>query len=77
MGYYAERLRQRLERMNEKEKRALWNKLAYLNELGPVVTDYKLDFDYTNDMYESCVQCIDTNPYPSSYSAEVDYQLAA
>lgn len=77
MGYYAERLRQRLGRMSETEKKELWDKLSYLNEFGPVVTDYKLDFEYTNDIYDSCIQCPCYNPYPSSYSIEVDFQFAA
>lgn len=37
MGYYSERLRQRLENMTLEQKQALWDKYSYLNEYGPIV----------------------------------------
>ena len=32
MGYYSERLRQRLENMTLEQKQNLWDKYSYLNE---------------------------------------------
>jgi hypothetical protein len=40
MGYYSERLRQRLEEMTHEQKQALWDKYSYLNEYGPVINSY-------------------------------------
>ena len=40
MGYYSERLRQRLENMTLEEKKALWDKYSYLNEYGPIVNSF-------------------------------------
>ena len=50
MGYYSERLRQRLEEMTLEQKQALWDKYSYLNEYGPVVNSYTEFFYYGEDI---------------------------
>lgn len=50
MGYYSERLRQRLEEMTHEQKQALWNKYSYLNEYGPIVINYTESFYYGEDV---------------------------
>ena len=50
MGYYSERLRQRLEEMTLEQKQALWDKYSYLNEYGPVVNSYTESFYYGEDI---------------------------
>ena len=73
MGYYSDRLRQRLENMTPEQKRALWDKYSYLNEYGPIVNKYTESFYYGVDI-----------PYPpvtvpeSVFRIEGDsYRLAA
>ena len=50
MGYYSERLRQRLEEMTLEQKQALWDKYSYLNEYGPVVNSYTESFYYGEEI---------------------------
>jgi len=50
MGYYSERLRQRLEKMTLEQKKALWDKYSYLNEYGPIVNSYTESFCYGEDI---------------------------
>lgn len=50
MGYYSERLRQRLENMTLEQKKALWDKYSYLNEYGPMVNCYTESFYYGEDI---------------------------
>ena len=50
MGYYSERLRQRLENLTEEQKKDLWDKYSYLNEYGPIVTSHTEYFDYGEDV---------------------------
>ena len=50
MGYYSERLRQRLEKMTHEQKQALWDKYSYLNEYGPMVNSYTEYFYYGEDI---------------------------
>ena len=46
MGYYSERLRQRLEEMTLEQKQAIWDKYSYLNEYGLAVNSYMEPFNY-------------------------------
>lgn len=50
MGYYSERLRQRLESMTPEHKKVLWDKYSYLNEYGPIVNGYTEFFYYGEDI---------------------------
>ncbi len=71
MGYYADRLRQRLGRMSKEEKDNLWNKLSDLSEMGPVVTGYKVKINYI----ANC-EPLETNPYPPCYQGDINNKLA-
>lgn len=50
MGYYSERLRQRLGNMTFEQKQALWDKYSYLNEYGPIVNSFTESFFYGEDI---------------------------
>ncbi len=50
MGYYSERLRQRLENMTSEQKNTLWDKYSYLNDFGPIVNSYTESFCYGEDI---------------------------
>lgn len=73
MGYYSERLRQRLEKMTQEEKKELFDKLSYLNEFGPVVTNYTEWVTYDRLLVFSEV----TVPNSSPYIDVINYRYAA
>lgn len=73
MGYYSDRLRRKLQNMSREEKDDLWNKLSYLNEMGPVVTEYKIDYEYSVVGYETNIK----EEYPSTYEGEISNRFAA
>lgn len=73
MGYYSERLRQRLENMTFEQKQALWDKYSYLNEYGPVVTSHTEYFYYGED-----IPCISVSVPETALCVEGNtYRLAA
>lgn len=73
MGYYSDRLRQKLQNMSRNEKDDLWDKLSYLNEMGPVVTDYKMGYNYSFIECEASIK----DAFPSSYEFETLNRFAA
>lgn len=73
MGYYSDRLRQKLQNMSRNEKDDLWNKLSYLNEMGPVVTDYQMGYSYSVIECEASIK----DAFTSSYQGEIQNRLAA
>ena len=73
MGYYSERLRQRLEKMTHEQKYALWNKYSYLNEYGPLVNNYTESFYYGED-----IPCTPVSVPEEAFCIEGDsYRFAA
>ena len=73
MGYYSERLRQRLENMTLEKKKEVWDRLSYLNEYGPVVTNHTETFYYGEDIPYVTVLA----PETSLYTDNVSYNYAA
>ena len=73
MGYYSERLRQRLESMTPEQKKALWDKYSYLNEYGPMVNCCTESFCYGEDIPFTPV----TVPEEVFYVEGVLYRFAA
>ena len=69
MGYYSERLRQRLEKMTFEEKKNLWDKYSYLNEYGPIINRYTESFYYGEDIpcapisVPEAVFCVESDTY--------------
>ena len=73
MGYYSERLRQRLENMTPEQKQNLWDKYSYLNEIGPIVNSYSESFFYGED-----IPCAPVSVPENAFCVEGDsYHLAA
>lgn len=73
MGYYSERLRQRLENMTPEQKQNLWDKYSYLNEIGPIVNSYSESFFYGED-----IPCTPVSVPENAFCVEGDsYHLAA
>lgn len=73
MGYYSERLRQRLENMTLEEKMALWDKYSYLNEYGPMVNSFTESFYYGDD-----IPCTPVSVPEEAFCVEGDsYRFAA
>lgn len=75
MGYYSERLRQRLEKMTQEEKNELWSRYSYLNDFGPVVTNHTESFYFGED-----IPCVNVHAPESYLYIEIDnvsYSFAA
>lgn len=73
MGYYSERLRQRLENMTPEQKKALWDKYSYLNEYGSIVNSHTESFSYGED-----IQCTPVAVPEEAFCVEGDsYRFAA